>query len=159
LGGGCHWCTEAVFQALKGVCNVEQGFIASVAPYDSFSEGVIVYYDTKIINLEQLIEIHLHTHNSTSDHSFRMKYRSAIYWFNNDQESAFAKALLTLQSDFSKPIITKALPLVSFRLNDESFLEYYNRNPDAPFCVKYIYPKLEKLKNKYTDWVSPIYNL
>lgn len=154
FGGGCHWCTEAVFQAIKGVLKVEQGFIASKAPNDSFSEGVIVHYDTTIVSLEKLLEVHLHTHNATSDHSFRTKYRSAMYWFREDQESAFAKAIPTLQPQFSELIITKALPLVTFRLNDESFLDYFKRNPDAPFCQRYINPKLEKLQERYQSWVK-----
>ncbi|MEP0264062.1 peptide-methionine (S)-S-oxide reductase [Dokdonia sp.] len=154
FGGGCHWCTEAVFQTIKGVLRVEQGFITSKAPYDSFSEGVIVHYDTTIISLEQLLEVHLHTHKATSNHSFRTKYRSAMYWFKEEQESAFAKAIPTLQPQFPEPIITKALPLVTFKLNDESFLDYFKRNPDAPFCTRYIHPKLEKLQKKYTSWVK-----
>lgn len=158
FGGGCHWCTEAVFQALKGVHKVEQGFIASTAPNDAFSEGVIVYFDPEIISLEQLLEIHLHTHESTSNHSFRTKYRSAMYWFKEEQESApacwrgrFAKAISTLQPQFSKPIITKALPFVSFKLNDASFLEYYKKNPEAPFCTRYIDPKLRLLEKRFRE--------
>ncbi|WP_317044269.1 peptide-methionine (S)-S-oxide reductase [Dokdonia pacifica] len=156
FGGGCHWCTEAVFQTIKGVKKVEQGFIASTAPNDTFSEGVIVHYDAQIIRLEQLIEVHLHTHNATSDHSFRTKYRSAIYYYHKEQEFAFAKALLALQPQFSEPIITKALPLVTFTLNDESFLDYFKRNPEAPFCTRYIDPKLEKLQRKYTNWIKDL---
>jgi len=66
MGGGCHWCTEAVFQSLKGVQLVEQGFIASHGNSDKFSEGVIVHFDPHLIPLEVLIEIHLHTHQCTS---------------------------------------------------------------------------------------------
>ncbi|WP_299682683.1 peptide-methionine (S)-S-oxide reductase [uncultured Dokdonia sp.] len=154
FGGGCHWCTEAVFQTIKGVQSVEQGFIASTAPNDSLSEGVIVQYDPQVITLEQLIEVHVHTHKSTSNHSFRTKYRSAMYYYDKVQESAFAKAVFTLQPQFSEPIITKALPLSRFKLNDESFLDYFKRNPDAPFCTRYIHPKLEKLQKEYTDWIK-----
>lgn len=151
FGGGCHWCTEAVFQTLKGVHKVEQGFIASAVPNDSFSEGVMVHYDPQIVRLEQLLEVHLHTHKSTSNHSFRTKYRSAMYWFKEEQESAFAKAILHLQPQFSKPIITKALPMITFKLNDESFLDYYKRNPKAPFCTRYIDPKLKLLKEHFKE--------
>ncbi|MFC4635771.1 peptide-methionine (S)-S-oxide reductase [Dokdonia ponticola] len=151
FGGGCHWCTEAVFQTLKGVHKVEQGFIASTAPNDTFSEGVIVHFDPQVIDIEQLLEVHLHTHESTSNHSFRTKYRSAMYWFTPAQESAFAKAVPTLQPQFSKPIITKALPFITFKLNDTSFLEYYKRNPEAPFCKRYIDPKLRLLEERFKE--------
>ena len=79
LGGGCHWCTEAVFQSLIGVERVEQGYVASTGNNNSFSEAVIVHFNTERISLKTLIEIHLHTHKSTSNHSLRERYRSAVY--------------------------------------------------------------------------------
>ncbi len=69
FGGGCHWCTKAVFQSLNGVNNVKQGWIASDGEAFAFSEAVIVEYNAKIIPLEVLIEVHLRTHKSTSEHS------------------------------------------------------------------------------------------
>jgi peptide-methionine (S)-S-oxide reductase len=74
FGGGCHWCTEAYFQSLTGVDKVEQGWISSTAPDDTFSEAVIVYYNPAIIPLKILIAVHLHTHAATKNHSFRKKY-------------------------------------------------------------------------------------
>ncbi len=141
---------------VKGVHKVDQGFIASTVPHDAFSEGVIVHFDPQIIGLEELLEVHLHTHKSTSNHSFRTKYRSAMYWFEKEQESAFAKAIPTLQPQFPSPIITKVLPMITFTLNDASFLEYYKRNPDAPFCTRYIEPKLEKLQKQYTSLIKDL---
>ena len=81
FGGGCHWCTEAVFQSLIGVEKVEQGFVASFNLHNELSEAVIVHFNHKRISLQTLIEIHLLTHSSTSDHAMRKKYRSAIYTF------------------------------------------------------------------------------
>lgn len=149
FGGGCHWCTEAVFQNLKGVSKVEQGYIASIKPQDTYSEAVIVHYNPTIIPLEILFEIHLHTHKSTSAHSFRETYRSAIYYFRDWEEKAFAKALSSLQKGFSEPIITTALPFVAFKASRESIQEYYVKNPKAPFCERYITPKLQHLAENY----------
>ena len=59
LGGGCHWCTEAVFQSLKGVARVQQGWIASEGENTAFSEAIIVKYDPKTIDLKTLVAIHL----------------------------------------------------------------------------------------------------
>lgn len=154
FGGGCHWCTEAVFKALKGVINVEQGYISSSVPNDSFSEGVIVHYNSRFISLPQLIEVHLHTHKSTSNHSFRGTYRSAMYWYHKDQETVFVKAIKQLQPSFSEDIITKALPFVSFKASRESITDYYTKNPNAPFCTRYIEPKLSFLKDNYTTIVK-----
>jgi peptide-methionine (S)-S-oxide reductase len=61
FGGGCHWCTEAVFQSLIGVAKVEQGWVASTAKNNTFSEAVIVYFDDNKIDLKTLIDIHLAT--------------------------------------------------------------------------------------------------
>lgn len=88
FGGGCHWCTEAVFQSLKGVRTVEQGFISSYGGNDTFSEGVIVHYNAAVISPMDLTAIHLHTHQSTVDHSMRGKYRSAIYIFDEVDRDA-----------------------------------------------------------------------
>ncbi len=93
LGGGCHWCTEAVFQSLIGVRSVEQGFVASTEENSSFSEAVIVHFNPEDITLQTLIEVHLHTHKSTSAHSMRQKYRSAIYYFSDEQKTKSLKYL------------------------------------------------------------------
>ena len=81
FGGGCHWCTEAYFQSLKGVEKVEQGWISSSAPDDAFSEAVIVYYNPAVIPLNILIAVHLHTHASTKNHSFLKKIPFCSLYF------------------------------------------------------------------------------
>lgn len=153
FGGGCHWCTEAVFQTIKGVKEVQQGYIASSVPNDTYSEGVIVTFDTSVILLEALINIHIHTHHSWSNHDFRDRYRSAVYWFEEGQKIAFAKALSTQQLLFEEKIITQALPFITFRPSRESIQEYYIKNPEAPFCKRYIQPKLNMLKTNFKEYL------
>lgn len=154
FGGGCHWCTEAVFKSLKGVVKVQQGYISSSPPNDSFSEGVIVTFTPAHISLSQLIKVHLHTHKATSNHSFRDTYRSAMYWYRSEQEHAFAKAKKELQHSFLKPIITAALPFVDFKPSRESIRDYYSKNPKAPFCTRYIEPKLKILEEKFATIIN-----
>lgn len=151
LGGGCHWCTEAVFQVLRGVEQVEQGYIASTGNAASFSEGVIVSYNPKIIPLETLIEIHLYTHKSTSNHSFREKYRSAVYFILPKDASVAEEAIKLFQKDFEKEIITEVLPFEEFEASREAIQDYYLKNPEKPFCEKYIHPKLELLKKRFSE--------
>jgi len=79
LGGSCHWCTERVFESPIGIKAVNQGWISSIGSDAEFSEAIEVYFDQTMISLQTLIEIHLHTHASTSNHSMRQKYRSVIY--------------------------------------------------------------------------------
>ncbi len=146
FGGGCHWCTEAVFRAVKGVLDVKQGWIASTQPNNEFSEAVLVAFNTDVVSIAELIRIHLHTHSSTSDHSMRKKYRSAIYYFDNAQKKVIENYLNAFQSEFDAPIITKVLPFESFKLSEETYQNYYEKNPEKPFCKLYIDPKLKRIK-------------
>ena len=129
FGGGCHWCTEAVFQSLKGVQKVEQGWIASEVEAAVFSEAVIVHFDASRISLKILIEIHLYTHKSTSQHSMRKKYRSAIYYFDKEQQTMVNRLLSNLQPNFDNRLITQVLPYVSFRPSGAAIENYYYKNP------------------------------
>lgn len=156
FGGGCHWCTEAIFQTLRGVEKVEQGWIASVCPNDSFSEAVIVYFDPQQIDLKALINIHLHTHSCTGKHSMRNKYRSAVYTYSKRQESEVEAILNRFQLEFEGKIITQVLPLHAFQLNDEHYLNYYYNNPEKPFCKTYINPKLKVLLDKFKNKVRRV---
>ena len=150
FGGGCHWCTEAVFQSLKGVMEVEQGYIASTGKYTAFSEGVMVTYNPQIIPFETLIEIHLLTHKSTSSHSFREKYRSAVYFKNPEDAENSEEVIAKLQQDFKEKIITLILPFKDFKASRDSLQDYYLKNPEKPFCQKYIHPKLELLRKDFS---------
>lgn len=154
FGGGCHWCTEAVFQFLIGVVKVEQGWVNSFGGSETFSEAVIVTFDTELIPLETLIEIHLYTHKSTVEHSLRGKYRSAIYTFSNKQLEASKNSIENLQRSFDQAIITKVVPFNSFNTSREQIQNYYKKNPNKPFCKRYINPKLELLLEKFSKYVD-----
>ncbi len=151
FGGGCHWCTEAVFQEVKGVRRVEQGFISSYSPHVDISEAVIVHFDPASIELSVLINIHLNTHSSSSLHSMRNKYRSAIYTFSKVQEQKTKVILDSLQKAFSYKIITEVLPFRKFQPSAEEFRDYYLRDPNKPFCQTYIIPKLKLIQEKFPD--------
>ncbi|MGX5856501.1 peptide-methionine (S)-S-oxide reductase [Dyadobacter jiangsuensis] len=154
LGGSCHWCTEAIFQSLKGVLHVSQGWIASDDNPTRFSEAVVVEFDPVQISLETLIEIHLHTHSCTSDHSMRSKYRSAVYVFTDMQRFLASQAIEKLQADFDQSIITEVTSFGEFKLNDEKYLDYYSKNPDKPFCKTFIDPKLKILLARFSGAVD-----
>ena len=151
LGGSCHWCTEGVFSSLIGVFEVEQGWISSLAPDDDLSEGIVLKYDSAVINIAQLVAVHLHSHSCTSEHSMRRKYRSAVYYTDGEQRDEIRSSLEAGQKEFSLAIITRDLPLVHFKLNEEEFLDYYHRNPDKPFCRTYVKPKLRKIMARYPE--------
>ncbi len=154
LGGGCHWCTEAVFQSLKAVVSVEQGYLASSHKYSSFSEGVIVTYNTSLISLQLLIRIHLLTHKSASNHSMRDKYRSAIYTFSETQKTEVNKVFNHLQEESLETFITMILDFEDFKSSTENFTNYYYNNPEKPFCETFINPKLKLLLENFSDIID-----
>lgn len=151
FGGGCHWCTEAVFSSLKGVKSVQQGWIASDNENTSFSEGVIVEYDLNFISLETLVNIHLHTHSCTVAHSMREKYRSAVYVFQNADISIVEEIIKDAQKDFRDLIITRVLHYSDFKINREESLNYYYKDPKRPFCENYISPKLKLILKQFSE--------
>lgn len=155
MGGGCHWCTEAIFQSIKGVVDVKQGWISSTEPYNTFSEAVLIEFDESVVKVEDLIEIHTHSHSSTTVHRLSEKYRSAVYTFS-DLQAKQASAWLKMEAEKTgKTFVTKVLPFVEFRQNKEEYLNYYQTDKERPFCKTYIEPKIDKLskifKNKVRD--------
>jgi len=150
FGGGCHWCTEAVFQFLKGVTKVEQGWISSKKPNDYFSEAILLEYNPNEIDLDTLVAIHLHTHSSTANHSMRVKYRSAVYFFTPKQEGQLSTIMKKIQQDFDQKIITSLLPFKEFKINKEQYRNYYEKNKENSFCKLYIHPKLKILLSQFS---------
>ncbi|MBT8308194.1 MAG: peptide-methionine (S)-S-oxide reductase [Maribacter sp.] len=154
FGGGCHWCTEAVFQSLIGVSKVEQGFIASTGENSSFSEAVIVHYNPNTIPLHLLVEIHLRTHKSTVNHQMRSKYRSAIYVFSKGERNEVKQMLLSIQKEYAKNLIVLVLLFHKFKPSEEQFANYYYKNPKKPFCINHIDPKLRILLKQFSNQVN-----
>lgn len=154
FGGGCHWCTEAVFLALIGVVDVQQGWISSNGTEAELSEAVIVHYDTLQVDMSVLIEIHLYTHSCTAMHSMRKKYRSAVYTYSDSQMQAAVELIANLQSEFNNKIITRALPFVSFKENAEMYRAYYEKHSGNQFCERYINPKFRLLMQRFRNNVD-----
>lgn len=151
LGGGCHWCTEAVFQILNGVTKVEQGFIASKLEQRQFCEAVILHFEPGTICLFELIEIHLNTHNCSSTRSLRKGYCSAIYVFDPEQEMVAHQILEKLRKKFKEEIITQVLQFQKFKPSPEKYRNYYFKDPKRPFCQTYITPKIHKLEEHFPE--------
>lgn len=149
FGGGCHWCTEAVFQSLRGVVDVDQGFIASTAPHDSFSEAVAVTWDPAVIGFDDLIAVHLATHSSTSRHKLRGKYRSAVYVHETAETEAARRIIDRIARQTDRAFVTEVLSFQTFRPSDTRFKDYYTRNRKGPFCDAYIEPKLALLRQRF----------
>ena len=154
LGGGCHWCTEAVFQALVGVVNVQSGWLASVDDPLAYSEGVIVSYEPNKIDLETLIDIHILTHSSSSNHSMREKYKSAIYCFSEAQLGEVSTILTCKNELLKNKLIVKPVIYAGFKPVDEMYENYYQNNSEGQFCTRYIKPKLKKILEQHSQFIK-----
>lgn len=155
FGGGCHWCTEAVFASLQGVTSVKQGWIRSFDEADNFSEAVLLTFDPSTIELQELIDIHLMTHSSTSQHKFRQKYRSAVYVLDQPMLEKAQSIIQHIGQRDNKTFVTQALYFKEFKPSPNKYLNYYYANSDRPFCQTYIKPKLQTLKEKYAQKLTP----
>lgn len=150
FGGGCHWCTEAVFQPLRGVQQVRQGFIRSDTPDDTWSEAVEVVFDDNEIDLQDLIAVHLGTHASEADHKMRGKYRSAVYVTDAQQKEICEHLIAQIALEANARFVTRVLCHRGFKASDERFHDYYKTDPARPFCRAYIEPKLAKLRARHS---------
>ena len=133
---------------------MEQGFARAHVPHATWSEAVIVHFDSAQISLGTLIEVHLRTHASTSNHKMRGKYRSAIYAMSDDQLTQAQAIRDRLQLQFDAPLVTSVLSFAGFKPSDTRFHNYYANNSSRPFCVRYIDPKLDLIRRDYADLVQ-----
>jgi peptide-methionine (S)-S-oxide reductase len=149
FGGGCHWCTEGVFQALRGVDHVDQGYIQSESPADTWSEGVTVRFNPSIISLTTLSEVHLRTHSAGRARTLRSKYRSAIYVVEASQRREAESAVAQFVAESGMTVQTRVLQLVSFKPSETHYQNYYRTDPNRPFCRRYIDPKLDYIRQHF----------
>ncbi len=151
LGGGCHWCTEGVFLHLRGVSRVEQGWIASEPPHDNFSEAVIVHFDPAVVSAADLIRVHTETHSARSDHPLRGRYRSAVYYFAEEEAKRYRSVLAEIgdEAPAGEKLCTRVLAHRAFTASLPEHRDYYRTDPERPFCRRYISPKLTELRRRH----------
>jgi peptide-methionine (S)-S-oxide reductase len=160
FGGGCFWCVEAVFETFDGVISVVSGYAGGTFPnptYDQVCSGktghaevVQVQFDPSVISFEQLLEIFWESHDPTTLNrqgaDTGTQYRSVILYHDQEQKRAAEDSLRLAQERFSSPIVTEILPLQEFYKAEEYHQDYFRKNPNQPYCVAVISPKLRKLQ-------------
>jgi peptide-methionine (S)-S-oxide reductase len=160
LGGGCFWCVEAVFETFEGVHSVISGYAGGKTPnptYKEISTGktghaevVQVEFDPAKITYEQLLEIFWETHDPTTLNrqgaDVGTQYRSIILFHNDEQKRAAETSRKNAAPMFNKPIVTEIVPLEKFHRAEDYHQDYFRKNPDAPYCIAVISPKLQKLQ-------------
>jgi len=170
LAGGCFWCTEAIFNRLKGVTSVVPGYAASQVENPSYeevctgrtgaAEAIQITYDPSIITYDTLLEIFWHTHDPTTlnrqGNDVGTQYRSAIFYQNDEQkQSAIAsKEALEKSGAYKKPVVTEIVPFTNFYLAEDYHKDYYDRNRSQGYCMFVIDPKVKKLLNEYKNVVK-----
>ncbi|HEF1622605.1 TPA: peptide-methionine (S)-S-oxide reductase MsrA [Campylobacter lari] len=159
LGAGCFWCTQAVFDEIKGVVYTEVGYSGgkpnpsyeSVINGDGNIEVTKIIYDEKQISLEKILEIFLKMHDPTSldkqGADEGIQYRSVIFYQTNEELKIISDFLQKAQKYYAKAIVTQVLKLEKFYKAEDYHQKYFKNNPSQAYCRFVITPKLEKLVN------------
>lgn len=170
FANGCFWCTEAIFQQLKGVESVIPGYTGGqrknptyeqiVTGVSGHAEAIQITFDPDQISYENLLDVFWHTHNPTTlnrqNYDVGTQYRSAIFYHNEEQKNIAQKSLVNFESEglYSDPIVTEIAPALDFYPADDYHKNYYLNNSDAPYCQIIIKPKMEKFWQKYKNLIK-----
>lgn len=167
FGGGCFWCTEAVFQRVKGVEKVVSGYAGGKVKNPTYkevtsgltghAEVIQITYNPTLITYPELLEIFWGTHDPTTLNrqgaDVGTQYRSVIFYHSAEQKelaSAY-KQKLDASGAFDRPIVTEISPAGDFYPAEGYHQNYFNLNGNAPYCTYVIQPKLEKFKKVFSE--------
>lgn len=174
FGGGCFWCTEAIFLELKGVENVISGYAGGpsassgqVPNYEQVSSGatghaevIKIEFDPSVISYRQLLKVFFATHDPTTPNrqgaDIGTQYRSVIFFTSDSQKRQAEQYIEELQNsgDFSSRVVTELKPLEQFHAAEEYHQKYFQTNPNKPYCQLVINPKLTKLREQFAKIVK-----
>ena len=163
LGGGCFWCTEAVFSMLKGVVKVTPGYAGGKTKNPTYeqvcggdtehAEVLKIEYDPETVTPEKLLEVFFTMHDPTSLNrqggDTGSQYRSIILYSSEKQKEKAEEFIKKIQSGFEKPVVTEIKELEQFYPAEPYHMEYYKKNPLQPYCLFVIRPKVDKVKKKF----------
>jgi peptide-methionine (S)-S-oxide reductase len=165
MGGGCFWCTEAIFQMLPGVKSVSSGYAGGTTSNPTYhdvcsgqtghAEVIQIQYDPAMVSYEKLLETFWEAHDPTTLNrqgaDAGTQYRSIILYANDAQRQAAEKSKAEAQKHFSRPIVTEIVPLKQFYKAEGYHQDYYRSNPNAGYCRAVIRPKVEKFEKKLKE--------
>ena len=165
FGSGCFWCTEAVFQELKGVNEVVSGYSGGGVPNPTYyqvctgltghAEVTQVTFDPQVITYEELLEVFWKTHDPTTPNrqgrDVGPQYRSVIFYHNDRQRELAEYYRAQLAKEFRKPIVTQIAPLTVFYPAEAYHQDYFALNPRQAYCRSVIRPKVDKVRKVFQD--------
>lgn len=170
LGGGCFWCTEAVFVKVRGVTDVESGYSNGQAKQPTYeqvctgttghNEVVKLEYDPAQITLREILEIFFVIHDPTQlnrqGNDVGEQYRSGIYFTTPAQKDVADDMIRQMSQDklFGKPIVTEVKPLANYWPAEEYHQDFFEKNPYQGYCLAVAAPKVEKFRKTFRDRVK-----
>jgi peptide-methionine (S)-S-oxide reductase len=163
FGGGCFWCTEAVFRLFDGVTSTMPGYAGGDTPnptygqvcdgYTGHAEVLKIDYDPKLITLDKLLDVFFTMHDPTTLNrqgaDSGTQYRSIILYTNDRQKEAAQLFIKKIQPNYKDPIVTELKRLGKFYEAEDYHQRYYEKNPGQGYCSVVIGPKIAKVKKKY----------
>jgi peptide-methionine (S)-S-oxide reductase len=171
LGGGCFWCTEAVFEQLRGVLAVESGYAGGHVPNPTYeqvcgkgtghAEVIRVTFDPAVVSFREVLEVHFATHDPTTPnrqgHDVGPQYRSVVFAHSDEQKRTAEAVIAELNAAkvFPAPIVTEVAPLTTYYPAEDYHQGYLRANPDQPYCVAVVAPKAAKFRKLFAAKLKP----
>jgi len=167
LAGGCFWCLEAVYDEVKGVLSVDSGYANGHLPNPTYrqvcdgdsghAEVVRIKFDPGVISFRDILNVFFGIHDPTTLNrqgaDVGAQYRSGIY-FHTPEQKEVAEALikeLNAQKIWDKPIVTEVEPIKDFYIAEDYHQEYFAKNPNQPYCMAVVAPKVSKFRKHYLE--------
>ena len=167
LGGGCFWCTEAVYKEVRGIVDVESGYSNGQVERPSYeqvctgrtghAEVVKLTYDPAQISLRQILEIFFVVHDPTQrdrqGNDVGTQYRSGIYTTTPEQQQEADDMIRQMSQEklFGKPIVTEVKPLANYWPAEEYHQDFFERNPNQGYCMAVAAPKVAKFRKTFSE--------
>lgn len=157
---GCFWCSEHIFDSLKGVDSVVSGYTGGHTEYPTYeevctettghAEAVVVYYNPKIVSFPDLLDVFFSSHDPTTLNrqgpDQGTSYRSAVFYKNEEEEQQIRKAIMKWTSSFEKPIVTEVAPFTVFYMAEDYHQNYAEQNPGNPYIKNVSMPRFDSFK-------------
>ena len=167
LGGGCFWCTEAVYNELNGVVDVKPGYSGGHIKNPSYkevctgntghAEVIQITFDPQIVSFSDILEVFFMTHDPTTlnrqGNDVGTQYRSAIFYHSESQKEIAEKVIRLFNEEkvYNRPIVTEVTPFTKFYPAENYHVDYFEKNPNQPYCQYIIVPKMEKFRKIFKD--------
>lgn len=167
LGGGCFWCTEAVYEELNGVVDIKPGYSGGNIKNPAYrevctgrtghAEVVQVTFDPDVVSFAEILEVFFMTHDPTTlnrqGNDVGTQYRSAIFYHTEEQKETAEKVIELFEKEhvYDDAIVTEVTPFDKFYVAEDYHFDYFERNKNQPYCQYVIVPKIEKFRKIFKE--------